>query len=412
MLEKYCLDNGVTVITEKMEYVRSAAFGIFVKNGSRNEDADNNGISHFIEHMLFRGTQKRTAQDIAWQMDSIGGQLNAFTTKEYTCYYARVLDIHFDNAFDMLSDMFFNSKFDEDDIKKESNIILEEINMYEDTPDDIAFDKMQYHVWKGNPLGLPIIGNAKNIKNFNKKLIKNYFNENYCSDNTIIAIAGNFDEESVKENIYKKFESFKRKKKIIKNVKPEYKKSFIKAEKDIEQIHLTVAFNGIKLNDKLSYAMAVLNTVLGGGMSSRLFQRIREENGLAYTVYSFNSAFSDTGLFNIYAAMSSSQLFQVYSLIIDEIKKLKNTKIKSDTISATKEQIKSNYMLSLESTSNRMSAIGRSMLLMNKASTPEELLEKVDKVDEAMVNELIERVFNLDDMSICIVGKNTESLSF
>lgn len=411
MFEKYLLDNGITVIMEKMEYVRSVAFGVFVKNGSRNENINNNGISHFIEHMMFKGTEKRTAQDIAQEMDSIGGQLNAFTTKEYTCYYARVLDSHFDVAFDMISDMFFNSKFADSDIKKEARVITEEISMYEDAPDDVVFDKLQYNVWKEDSLGLPILGTAETINGFNHEILKKYFDENYCADNTVIAVAGNFDINMVKEKIESFFGGLNRRSNRQNIRKSEYKKSFVKVEKDIEQLHLAVAFEGIKLKDKYSYAMAVLNTIFGGGMSSRLFQRIREENGLAYTVYSFNSAYTDTGLYNIYAGMNPSQLTQVYSLIIEEIKKLKADKFVSENINKTKEQIKSNYMLSLESTSNRMSSIGRSMLLMNKVSTPEELLQKVDEVNEDMINHLIDTIFDLDKISVCVVGKNTNNIN-
>lgn len=408
MFEKYRMDNGLTVVMEKMEYVRSTAFGIFVKNGSRNESTQNNGISHFIEHTLFKGTDKRSAKDIAWEMDSIGGQLNAYTTKEYTCYYAHILDSHFDIAFDMLSDMFFNSKFDEAEINKERGVIAEEINMYEDTPDDVLFDKLQYNVWKGNSLGMPILGTEKTISKLDSRCLKEYFKNNYRADNTVIAVAGSFDTEIVKEKIEEAFGGFEKGMAEKQLPAPEYKKSVVKAEKDIEQLHFAAAFEGIKLNDRLTYALAVLNTVFGGGMSSRLFQKIREENGLAYTVYSFNSAYSDAGLYNIYAGMRPEMLPKVFSLIKEEILRLKTEKLTDKNILRTKEQIKSNYMLSLESTANRMSSVGRSMLLKGKILTPEEILKKVDEVNEDMVNELIDRIFDFDNLSLCIVGKNAE----
>lgn len=410
MFDKYTLDNGITVVTENMSNVRSVSFGVFVRNGSRYECAENNGISHFIEHMLFKGTEKRSAKDIAGEMDAIGGQLNAYTTKEYTCYYARVLDSHFDIAFDIISDMFFNSKFDDNDIEREAGVIFEEISMYEDAPDDVVFDRLQHNIWRGNPLGMPVLGTRENISKFNGDFLRNYFNKNYCSDDTVIAIAGNFDKQKVKERIEEYFASFSRKTDRKPVLEPQYNKSFVKIEKDIEQIHLVGAFNSLKLDDDASYAMSVLNTVFGGGMSSRLFQRIREQNGLAYTVCSFSTAYTDTGLFNIYAGMKPAQLNRVYSLISDEIKRIKNEKLKAEDIAKTKEQIKSSYMLSLESTSSRMSSIGRLMVLLNKFLTPEELLQKVDAVDAELVNSLIEKVFDMDNISLCIVGRNMESI--
>lgn len=410
MIENYKLDNGINVVMEKMEYVKSVAFGIFVKNGSRNENEENNGISHFIEHMLFKGTDKRSFKEIAEEMDSIGGQLNAYTTKEYTCYYARTLDTHLDIAFDILSDMFFNSSFEDSAIEKEAKVIAEEISMYNDSPDDVLFDKLQYNIWKGNSLSYPILGTEKTISGFNHNTLKSYFMDNYCGENTVIAIAGSFDKERVKEKINLLFGKLKAKTNREEIKKPIYQKSTVKIEKDIEQLHFALSYDGIKLNDSLSYAMAVLNTLLGGGMSSRLFQKIREDNGLCYTVYSFNSAYTDTGLFSVYAGMNPEQLSRVYELIKEEITALKRDKISAELINKTKEQIKSNYMMSLESTLNRMSAIGRSMVLLNKASTPEELLEKVDNVNDEMIAQVIESVFENKEPSICIVGKNVDNM--
>lgn len=411
MIKKYKLDNGINVVMEKMEYVKSVAFGVFVKNGSRNENEENNGISHFIEHMLFKGTEKRSFREIATEMDSIGGQLNAYTTKEYTCYYARALDTHFDIAFDIIGDMFFNSKFDDNAIEKEAKVISEEISMYNDSPEDVLFDKLQYNIWKGNSLSYSILGKDATISSFNHNILKNYFENNYCGENTVIAVAGSFDEEEVKEKINKLYGGLREKTNRIITQKPIYQKATVKIEKDIEQLHFALAFDGIKLNDRLSYAMAVLNTMLGGGMSSRLFQKIREENGLAYTVYSFNSAYTDIGLFSIYAGMNPEQLGRVYELILKEIKKIKQEKMSADLIYKTKEQIKSNYMMSLESTLNRMSSIGRSMTLMKKTSTPEELLSKIDEVSEEMVAEVIEKVFDLENSSLCLVGKNIDKIT-
>ncbi len=416
MVEVVKLDNEITIVMEKVSYVRSISFGIFVKNGSRNENSNINGISHFIEHLMFKGTKNRTAKQIANDMDSVGGHINAYTTKEYTCYYTKTLDSHFDVALDILADMYFNSKFDCEDINKERNVIIEEINMYEDSPEEVGYDLLQEAIWKNNPLSFPILGTEESISEFNSDIISEYYKKHYRTDNTVLVIVGNFEKEKVISQIEKYFGGFKRldKEIILKNSfydKPEYIKSSVKKEKDIEQLHLTICFPGLKSGSDESYALAVVNTVFGGGMSSRLFQRIREEHGLAYTVYSFASNFSDTGLFGIYAALSPNQFNQVYELILDEISALKNEKITEEQLNKTKEQLKSNFIMSLENTSSRASNIGRSMLLLNKINEVDDIIEKVNAVDTEKTTSVIEKVFDLEKMSISIVGRNVEKLN-
>lgn len=400
------LSNGLKVVMESIPFIRSISFGIFVKNGSRNEDENTNGISHFIEHMLFKATENRSAKQIAEEMDAIGGQINAYTTKEYTCYYTKTLDTHFDIAIDILSDMFFNSKFDDTEIKKERNVILEEINMYEDAPEDLVYDELQFNVWKSNPIGYPILGTKKTISSFKSKTFKKYFTENYCPSNTVLSIAGNFNKDEMIKKIEKYFKNWKEEKKYSHNLEEViYNPCIIKKEKDIEQMHLCIAFPGIPLGDEAAYTLVALNTIFGGGMSSRLFQRIREENGLAYSVYSYCSNYKDTGLFTVYSGLNPLQIKSVINLILDEIKLLHTNKVTEEQLYKTKEQMKSNFILSLESSSNRMSSMGRSMLLLERILSTDELIKKIDDITIKKIDELTKRMFVFDNISASLVGK-------
>ncbi len=406
------LSNGVRVVMEKIPYLRSIAFGLWVKSGSRNENKHNNGISHFIEHMLFKGTKKRSAKDIADEMDAIGGQINAYTSKEYTCYYTRTLDTHMPIAIDVLADMFFNSLFESTEIEKELNVILEEINMYEDTPEELVHDLMHYNIWSDDTLGFSILGTENSIKSFDNKTFKKYHKEAYSPENTVISIAGNFSEAETIELIEKYFGSYTsqdNEKQIISP--PKYHASVATKEKDIEQIHMVMGFPSIPLGSDDTYAMVILNTVLGGGMSSRLFQSIREEHGLVYSIYSYNSSYSDTGLFSIYAGLNPNQTQNVFGLITKEIKGLFTNKITSSQLVNTKEQIKSNYLLSLESSASRMNSIGKNMLMLNRIISPEELIEKIDSVSLDRIYILAEKIFNFDNLSLTAVG-NLDGINF
>lgn len=406
MIEKVIFDNGVTVVMEKMPFVRSVAFGIFVKSGSCNEDKTTNGISHFIEHMMFKGTENRSAKDIANEMDSIGGQINAYTAKEYTCYYTRTLDTHFDKSLDILSDMYFNSKFDDEEIKKERNVVIEEISMYEDTPEDLVYDKLQSSIWRNNSIGFSILGTSDVISKFNHDTFIEYRKKHYRPDNTVISVAGNFKKDEILKKIENYFGSWKSNEEYKENEKEvEYFPSKIKIEKDIEQIHLVISFKGIPYGSDDSYTMTALNTILGGGMSSKLFQKIREENGLVYSIYSFGSAFVNSGLFNIYAGLSPNNYDQVYKLILEEVEKLRNNSITEQQLLKTKEQIKSNFILALENSGNRMSSMGRNQLLLNKIKTTDEIIKKIDDITPQKILDISKQIFNIDNLSVSVVGK-------
>ncbi|AUG57931.1 M16 family metallopeptidase [Acetivibrio saccincola] len=400
------LKNGVRVVYEEIPYVRSVSTGLWVGAGSRGENTTNNGISHFIEHMLFKGTKKRTAKEIAETIDNIGGQLNAFTSKECTCYYTKTLDTYLDTSLDLLSDMFFNSKFDEKDIEIEKNVILEEIGMYEDTPEELVHDILSEAVWQDDPLGMPILGTSKSLGNINREQIKKYMEENYFPENTVIAIAGNIDGDKAVESIRERFENWGNsnccKNKSI--APPKFKNNKVYREKETEQIHMCLGFRGVEQGSDELYSLLAVNNIFGGGMSSRLFQKIREEKGLVYSIYSYPSSYKNAGLFTIYAGMNAEHLNEVLKLIINEINILVKKGISKKDMAKSKEQLKGNYILGLESTSSRMNSIGKSEILLGKILTSREVLDKIDRIDFEKVDAVIKKVFDLNNMAISVVG--------
>jgi len=397
---------------EPIPFVRSVSFGIWVQNGSRNETVGTNGISHFLEHLFFKGTEKRTSKDIADTMDAVGGQLNAFTSKEYTCYMARTLDTHFDVALDVLSDMLFNSSFEEAGIEKERGVILEEINMYEDTPENVAMSLLEYNSFKDHPLGMTILGTPETIGSFQRKDFIDFIQSRYRPCNTVIAIAGNINEAEVLEKISAAFSQFKGEG-IVETAAPAiYQPSFTLREKDIEQVHLCMGFPGLAsgLNSD-AYALACVNTVFGGGMSSRLFQKIREEHGLVYSVYSYNASYKDAGMFVVYAGLGPAHVSEVLHLITEEIKRMFTDKITEEQLAKTREQLKSSFLLGLESAYNRMNSIGHTLLMLDRTITPDEIISRIDAVDLDAFYAMCERIFKLEEMSLSLVGKNVEGLA-
>jgi predicted Zn-dependent peptidase len=399
------LKNGVRVVTEHIPYVRSVSMGIWVNTGSRNELAVNSGISHFIEHMFFKGTQRRTAKDIAESIDSIGGQINAFTAKEYTCYYTKTLDTHLDLALDLLSDMFFNSKVDSKDIDVERRVILEEINMYEDSPEELVHDILSETVWSGDPLGYPILGTKDSLEGINREGIIKYIDSSYTPMNTVIAIAGNFDYDDIMKIITEKFENWDMKgNRLSEYEEIKFNNKTVYKEKDTEQVHLCIGFEGIEQGDDRIYDLLVVNSIFGGGMSSRLFQKIREEMGLVYSIYSYPSSYKKAGLFTIYAGMGPNQIDEVTRLISAEISLLKTNKIVESELYKAKEQLKGNYILGLESTSSRMNSIGKSELILGRIKTPDEIIERIDSITTQSVAEIIDCIFNVDKIGVSVVG--------
>lgn len=405
MFKKIVLENGVRLVYENIPYVRSVSVGIWVGTGSRSESLKNNGISHFIEHMLFKGTINRSAREIAETIDAIGGQINAFTGKECTCYYTKTLDTHLDIALDVLSDMYFNSKFDSSDINTEKKVVIEEISMYEDTPEELVHDVFSEMVWQKNSLGYPILGTQECIKKFNKKMIKKYMDEFYTPYNTVISVAGNFDESELIEYVQKYFGNWKYDGKFKLDYSPvEYVIDKDIRRKDTEQVHLCMGFDSVQHGDDRIYPLLALNNIFGGGMSSRLFQNIREERGLVYSIYSYPSTYMGAGLFVIYAGMNPECLQEVVDLTKKEINILVKNGITQDELNKSKDQLKGSYILGLESVGSRMNSLGKSELLLNKIETPEEVIEKMNRIKIDDVYEIIESFFKCDNMSISAVG--------
>ncbi|MCL2703481.1 MAG: insulinase family protein [Defluviitaleaceae bacterium] len=410
MVEIKRLDNGVRVVLEPIPYLRSVAVGIWVLAGSRDEPPEWAGISHFCEHMFFKGTSKRSAGDIANEMDRVGGHINAYTAKEITCYGARVLDDHFGTAMDVLADMFFNSAFCEDEIEKEKNVVLEEISMYEDRPEEVALDILESDVWSGNALGRPVLGNQETVGSFKRADFMSFMRKAYRPERIVVSVAGKYDEAAVMEMVNRYFSSFDNDAESVAAASPAvYRPAVVTRDKDVEQLHLCLAFPGIPLGSDASYALTALNTIFGSGISSRLFQNIREKHGLAYSIYSYPASYRDAGVYIIYAALNPGSAKTAAELIKAEISGLFSNRITEENLRNTKEQLKSNFMLSLESTSNRMSSNARSELLLNRVLTPDELMAKVEAITLEGVYELAESIFDMKKMSVSSVGRLAQS---
>ncbi len=402
---KIQLDNGVRIVTEKVPSVRSVALGIWVGAGSRHENEKIAGISHFIEHLMFKGTENRSATDIAEALDAVGGQLNAFTTKEFTCYYAKILDEHFDLALDVLSDMFFNSTFTEKAIEKERGVIEEEIKMYEDTPDELIHDLFVQTAWPDHPLGKPILGTVRSLEAITRNDIINYIDRHYTANNIVVAVAGNIDHQIVQNKIARIFEKMKPAPKPEGILPPSTTNADTSnISRDTGQVQICLGTGGLPQGDERIYSVYILNNVLGGGLSSRLVQSIREERGLAYSVYSYHSAFCDTGLFTFYAGTSPTKYDEVIGLLIKEVKDIMQNGITERELNRTKEQIKGNLYLGLESVSSRMTRIGRTELCLNRIITPEEVVKKISAVTLDDVKAIANTLFKDYRFTLSTIG--------
>jgi predicted Zn-dependent peptidase len=400
------LSNGITVIMEDMPYLRSAAFGVWVRAGSRNENATNNGIAHVIEHMLFKGTNHRDAKQIADEMAKIGGNVNAFTGKECTCYYATTLSEHLPIAIDIIADMLNNSLFEEKELKKEKRVILEEIDMYDDSPEDLVHEMIQMKIWKDHPLGYQISGTKKIVRAMSREQILEFMDTYYIGENMIISVAGQFDEIKTMKRLEEEFGSIKAasEKSGYDAGKPDYHRVTYKKEKDIEQLHLNIAFDCISYLSEKQYIFSVLNSILGGSINSRLFLQIRDKSGLTYSIYSYGSSYRDTGLFQIYAAMNPSQTSAVVKKIYKIITDIRKKGITMDELQMTKEQLKTEIILGNESAKSRMNANGKSMLYRGRIISAEELVEGIDAVTLEEVKDFADCYLDLSKCSVSLVG--------
>ncbi|MCM3160551.1 pitrilysin family protein [Metabacillus litoralis] len=402
MIKKYTCQNGVRIVLENIPTVRSVAIGVWIGTGSRNEEPKINGVSHFLEHMFFKGTKTRSAREIAESFDSIGGQVNAFTSKEYTCYYAKVLDDHANYALDVLADMFFNSTFDEEELKKEKNVVYEEIKMYDDTPDDIVHDILSKATYGDHPLGYPILGTEETLASFNGDTLREYMNNHYTPENVVVSVAGNVSEGFIKE-VEKFFGSYETNAQKHEIGKPTFLDQKLAKQKDTEQAHLCLGYNGLEVGHDNIYSLIVLNNILGGSMSSRLFQDVREQKGLAYSVFSYHSSYEDNGLLTIYGGTGRNQLNVLFETIQETLSTLKADGITAKELANSKEQMKGSLMLSLESTNSRMSRNGKNELLLGYHRSLDSIIDKVNEVSEESVNTLANQLFT-DSYSVALIS--------
>ncbi len=405
--QKTTLPNGVRVITEAIPHVRSLSLGFWIETGSRNELPAKNGISHFIEHMVFKGTKKRNMKEIAQSIESVGGYLNAFTSKEHTCFFARVLDEHLELATDVLSDLTLSPTFSEKELLKEKNVVLEELKQAEDDPDDIIHDYLEKAIFKTNPLGMPIIGTAESITSFLRKDLIQYKSDQYTSDHLVVAAAGNIKHEAVVELAKRYLKNIPQgsKSKRIKNSDSVIEEpNYVLNEyyKPIQQAHICLGTIGHSIKSEKRFAMQMLNTLLGEGMSSRLFQNIREKYGFAYSVYSFINMMRDTGSAGVYIGTDNSHVQKCIDLVWKELKSVRKHTVTKQDLERTKAQLKGSLMLGMENIPNRMIRLGSSELYFGELISLDEIIAKIDAVTKDEVQEIAEELFVEDRFATVI----------
>ena len=401
---KTVLDNGAIIVTERVPAVRSVTLGFWVGIGSRDETGDENGMSHFIEHLLFKGTATRSAKDISETFDTLGAELNAFTTKEFTCYYARLLDDHLPIGVEVMTDMLQNSSFKEEHIDFERQVVLEEIAMYEDTPDEQIHDLFTAALWKNHPLGRQVLGSGGTVRAFDRAGITGFFKSHYTAGNTVIAAAGNLDHDAFVALIEKFYHPAPSSRPEMVEDRPTVSASINVVRKRTEQVHLCYGVEALDSRHPDRFALSILENILGGGMSSRLFQRIREERGLAYSVYSYHSLYKDSGNFAVYVGTRPANVNEVLSIIQNEIETIKRSGVAVDELARAKEHLKGQLVLGLESTRNRMTRLGRSELTHGEILSIDELVARVTDVDGAQVRALANRLFTKERMVLTIIG--------
>ncbi len=404
MYRKDTLSNGIRVVSETLPKSRSVSIGVWVKVGSRHEPPEIGGISHFIEHLFFKGTQKRTAKDIAIEMDSIGGEMNAFTSQETTTYYAKVVDEHLPVAIDILSDILLGSKFDPVEMEKERKVILEEIKGVEDTPDDYIHELFTSTVWPDNPLGRPILGTKDTIKSLKHENIITYIDNYYSPKEIVISVAGNFEHARLVELLNLSFGRLSRTGIPKKEGTPAFSRAVLVKKKQLEQVQLCIGCKGLNYTHEDRYVISALNTVLGNSMSSRLFQEIREQNALAYSIYSYVMSYRDTGLLTVYAGTDPSNALQVARLVLKEFKKITEEGITPAEETRVKNQIKGSLVLSLESSSSHMSRIARQEIYYGKYLSMDDIIKGVEKVTAEQVQRLAQQLFSRENISLTILG--------
>jgi predicted Zn-dependent peptidase len=404
-IETTTLPNGVRVISETMQHVRSVSVGLWVGIGSRRETSEQNGLSHFIEHMVFKGTTKRSAEDIARSVDSIGGNLDAFTSKEMVCFNTKVLDEHLPLAFDVLGDLVLNPLFREEDMAKEKGVILEELKMDEDSPDYLVHEIFSSNFWKDHPLGKPILGTRETVKRFDRQMIARYYQHSYSPANLVVTAAGNLTHKFLTDLAGEYFSSMKPYESLPAERPPvTHARIALRNKKALEQVHLCMGVPSYPVHHEDRFACYVLNTLLGGGMSSRLFQNIRERQGLAYAVFSELNPYRDTGCLSIYAGTSIESARQVIESILKEFQQLKQERIADEELRRAKDHLKGSLMLSLESTSSRMSNLARQEMYFHRFFTLDELADSIEQVTAQDVQRIAQTFFDQKHIGLTVLG--------
>jgi len=399
------LPNGLTVITEQMQHIRSASIGIWLQTGSRDEDPEWNGISHFIEHMVFKGTKHRTAEEIARQVDSIGGNMDAFTAKECICFNVKVLDEHVPTALDILSDLVLNPTFDAADIARERGVIMEEIKMDEDNPDYLVHEIFTQNFWKDHPLGKPILGTKETVKRFDRQPVLETYAHRFAPGNIIVSAAGNLDHDRFVELVIRHFEHMQPINNGLHSSAPKiFSRIILRNKKALEQVQLCIGVPAHPIAHEKRHAGYVLNTLLGGGMSSRLFQNIRERQGLAYSIYSDLNPYRDTGCLAVYAGTSLASASKVVQSVVSEFRKLKSEPVPEEEVKRAKAQLKGSLMLSLESSTARMSNLARQEMYFDRFYDLDELIQKIEAVTAEDLTSLANEFFKTESVAVTALG--------
>src|ERR1041384_391806 len=404
-IRREVLPNGLTIISEEMEHIRSVSIGIWIKTGSREEDPQWNGISHFIEHMVFKGTENRSAEDIARQVDSIGGNMDAFTAKECICFNIKVLDEHLPIALDVLSDLVLHPVFKPEDIERERGVILEEIKMDEDNPDYLVHEIFTQNFWKNHALGRPILGTKETVKRFAPAPVRKLYAERFVPSNIIVSAAGHLKHEEFVKLVVKHFEGMKPGKNKFRSPVPKIMpKIVLRNKKSLEQVQICMGVPSYPIAHEERHASYVLNTLLGGGMSSRLFQNIRERQGLAYAIYSDLNPYRDTGCLSVYAGTSRESAIKVVESVVSEFRKLKSETVPQDELRRSKDQLKGSLMLSLESSTARMSNLARQEMYFERFFSLDETIDQIESVSGEEVCEMANTLFSPDKIAITVLG--------
>ena len=404
-IHRVVLPNGLIVLSEEMRHIRSVAIGIWMKSGSRDEDLEFNGISHFTEHMVFKGTTSRSAQQIAREVDSIGGNMDAFTGKETICFNIKVLDDHLPIAMDILSDLVLNPVFNPKDITREKGVILEEIKMDEDNPDYLVHELFTQNFWKDHPLGKPILGTKETVRSFKQENLLEFYRKQFAPNNIIISAAGNLNHARFVDLIREKFSALNAVPNGHHQPAPAITPRIItRNKKELEQVQLCLGVPSHPISHSKRYVSYVLNTVLGGGMSSRLFQKIREEQGLVYSIYSDLNPYRDTGCLSIYAGTSLESTQKVVQSVLAEFREMKETPLADEEVRRAKDQLKGSLMLSLESSTSRMSNLARQEMYFDRFFSLDETIEQIESVTAAELSEMANHLFQSDKIAVTVLG--------